>query len=161
MLERRLLLPIVLALTGCWTATAGCLPPDCRPGDAPTLEVGTGVDEFVPLADPPTLELVYGPQGCVHVDISLRATQLTMSDLWSVGLRGLVAGVVRGDIRAQPEPGCNAPEEVQEVVGLRLIWNDDVSAADLLDPVDVIVDVTDAAGISVEESVEGVTILFP
>ncbi len=161
MLERRWNLPTFLSLVACWAVTAGCLPVDCRPGDTPTLQIGTGVDEFVPLPEPPALELVYGPQGGVHVDISLRVTQLAMNDLWSVGLRGVVGGVVRGDVRAQVEPACNTPVEVQEVVGLRLIWNDDVTAADLLDPVGVFIDVTDAAQASVDASVEGVSILFP
>jgi hypothetical protein len=158
MLERLWILP---TLAACWSMSAGCLPPDCRPGDGLTLQIGTGVEGFVALAEPPALELVYGPQGGVHVDISLRATQLTMSDLWAVGLRGVVAGVVRADVRAQVEPGCNVAVEAQEIVGLRLIWNDDVSANDLLDPVTVFIDVTDAAGSSVEASVEGVSIVFP
>ena len=149
---------VTLAVAGAGT---GCVPEDCRPGDSPTLTIGTGVDAFVALPEPPTLDLIYGPQGGVHVDIALRATQLDATDLWTVDLRGLVNGVVRGDVRPQVEARCTVEAEALDVVGLRLVWHDDVTPADLMEPVDVLVELTDSAGWVISASADAVAIVFP
>ncbi len=152
--------PLLIVLV-CGLTQAGCLPRACQPGDSPTLALGTGVEDFVPLADPPTLDLVYGPQGGVHVDIALRATELDSSALWTIDLRGLVDGVVRGDARPQVEARCTPDVDALDVTGLRLVWHDDVTPADLAGPVDVLVEVRDAAGREITASAQGVSIVFP
>lgn len=50
-------------------------PPD------PTFTLGTGLTSFEPLADGNDLDLVYGPQGGWHVDLSLQATGIRPDDL--------------------------------------------------------------------------------
>lgn len=139
---------------------SGCPPETCRPGDTPTLTLGTGIDAFEPMSDPAELPLIYGPQGGVHLDLALRATYLDLSELWDVQLRGTLDGQVVADVRPQVEASCNVDAEAEDLVGLRLIFDDSVAAADLMDPIDVFATVTDAGDRTVEASVLGLTVTF-
>lgn len=152
---------LAITLTAGSLPGAGCLPPECRPAAEPTLLVGSGVDAFTPLTDPPELLLVYGPQGGVHFDISLRGTGLSLDGIWDITLRGVVGDLVVAETRPQVEASCDTDVPAEDIAGLRLIVLDDVRPADLVDPMDVHVDVTDADGGAVSAVVQGVTVTFP
>ena len=152
---------ILSALGAMVLASPGCLPAGCRGGDEATLTLGTGVDAYQPLPTPPTLDLIYGPQGGVHLDVSLRASGLDLSALWDVEIRGLIGGVVRADTRPQVEATCDEDLALSELVGMRLILHGDVRPVDLMDGIDVTARVTDGRDVTVEATVEDVTIVFP
>lgn len=75
---------LAIALVAPVLAAGLCAPPeptppdqpgDCQPGPGElTVEPGTGLEAFVPLATEATAEMVYGSQGGMHVWTSVRAT---------------------------------------------------------------------------------------
>lgn len=50
-------------------------------GGEPRVEIGTGVTTFVPIEDGDDVELVNGPQGGWHVDVTLRLYQVDPQEL--------------------------------------------------------------------------------
>jgi len=133
----------------------GCGPtsedgPACEPGDAPTLDIGDGVEAFNALEEGDTIELVYGAQGGHHIEIGLEATYIDADDL----LAGTITGTIGGEVLATTAPWldfrCNGGESLQSW-GTRLVF--DVPPEDVHD-VDVVVDaeVTDVAGTVVTAS---------
>jgi hypothetical protein len=75
-------LPLLL-LVGC-----------ASPGPA-SVALGTGWASFEPLADGQDLELVYGPQGGWHIDLSLRTTGLD-ADATAITYSAVHEGVSMG-----------------------------------------------------------------
>lgn len=73
-------LSLLMSLTLLW----GCPGRDAEDTDCPTLdttvELGTGTDAFIPLADGDALRFERGPQGGYHVYGSLRATGVDVGD---------------------------------------------------------------------------------
>lgn len=73
---------LVATLAALLPALAGCPPPEMSPDIGPPpigpdgatlwVELGTGTDRFVPIADGADLELVHGVQGGWHVDLTAR-----------------------------------------------------------------------------------------
>jgi len=73
------LLPLAACGDGPSPTTDSGTPPAEDAGPIPesgTLEIGTGFDAFVPIAEGDTVELTPGCQGAQHVWISLRTTEL-------------------------------------------------------------------------------------
>ena len=83
----RFLLCLVLALAACGDDAPP--PDDTTPRDAgeldlggpPRVEIGTGVTEFVEVADGADVELVNGPQGGWHVDVAMRLYSVDPQEL--------------------------------------------------------------------------------
>lgn len=81
----RLLLCLCLALSSCGDDDTGT-DPDMRvssdlAGAEPRLEIGTGVTSFVDIDDGAEVELVNGPQGGWHVDVTLRLYDVDPQEL--------------------------------------------------------------------------------
>jgi hypothetical protein len=118
----------------------------CDPGPEPTLELGTGEFEHVPLdPDGAVVELIHGPQGGYHVVVSLGATGLDASEPWEVDLLGTIDGVVRGQTEPFAEPRCNPDAGQLQVWGLYLVWDAEPEELDGRSA-HVTAVVTDAAG---------------
>jgi hypothetical protein len=73
-------LPVLMALM----VLCGCPGRDDQDTDCPaldtTVELGTGIDTFIPLNDGDSLRYERGPQGGYHVYGSLRATGVDVGD---------------------------------------------------------------------------------
>jgi len=143
----------ILSLAGMGCSPAG----PCEAGPSASIELGTGVDDFEEVPDPPTWELVYGAQGGVHLDVSVRARGLDANAPWRVAVTGVLDGAIRASNRETvPSPTCTG--SAAEVSGLRLIFDDDVRPADLRVPLDLSAVVADGEGTTVEDIREGVII---
>lgn len=62
----------LVTISGC----AGESNPNPPPAPEPVLELGTGLDEFVPITDGDSVPIVHGIQGGYHIWGSLRARDL-------------------------------------------------------------------------------------
>lgn len=123
----------------------GCAPqPACESGDAAELVMGGGLEEFVPFEGAPTLDLVYGPQGGVHVEVSLLATGLDAGEPWRTEVQGFQSGVAVGaSLETLPQPTCRDDGNGAEVTGLRLIFEDWVRPGDFDEPIEIVAEATD------------------
>lgn len=129
-------MPLTALLRPCWLPAAarivlvslaaallGCPPPECRPGDAPTLDLGKGLDAWNPLdADSERLEVIAGPQGGFHVELALRATFLDGEEAADVLLLGS-AGGVSGSGSSSVAWRCTESEPALDAWARLLIWN--------------------------------------
>lgn len=130
-------------------ALLACTPPEgaCAPGDAPVLQLGTGVEVFEPLDDGAEVELVHGPQGGFHVVVSFRATHLDTRS--GRRLAGRVTGRIDGELVADTTPNlefrCQPDASSQDALGGLLVF---ASTPEALDgqTVDIHAEVTDEAG---------------
>ena len=135
-------------------ALSGCLRPDaCTPGDDPSVELGTGENEYVPLdPDDPVYQIVHGPQGGYHSVIGLEATHLDASDLLAADLAGTLDGEPVGDSAPWVQMRCNPRTDTLQSWGSFLIW--DAQPADLHGrEVEIEVALTDITGTTVTDSV--------
>ena len=139
-------MPLPLLLLACALAlTTACSGAPCQASARSTLEIGGGLDDFEPLEDPPSLDLVYGPQGGVHVDVSLLATGLDASEPWRTDVWGFQDDVqVASSLQTLPQPTCRTDGAGAQVTGLRLIFENQVRPSDLDDPIEIIARVTDS-----------------
>jgi len=82
----RLFLCLCLALSACGDDSSDgdapdlSVPPDLA-GAEPRVEIGTGVTTFIPITDGDDVELVNGPQGGWHVDVTLRLYDVNPQEL--------------------------------------------------------------------------------
>ncbi len=121
----------------------------------PTLEIGGGLESYVEL--PPTggeLELVHGPQGGWHVNLSLRLRGIEpTSHSWRVerseDARALAAFEL-GTREGSFVPRGDALERVGELVILDVIGPEEVVGRD----VHVSASVRDLGGVSIEASLD-------
>lgn len=138
----RALLPLVLLLGAC--------DDPCKAGPEPTLQTGTGLLDFTPLADGDPVELVYGPQGGYHVEMAFQTTYLQARDL--------VAGTLTGRLdetavfTATPWFQLQCEADVQVATGVRLFLVGDPEAV-LGQPITVDVLLTDTEGSTLTDSV--------
>ncbi|MBX3246768.1 MAG: hypothetical protein KF901_06285 [Myxococcales bacterium] len=98
-------------------------PPDAVPVDVlrpedtgpppPSLAIGTGVTEHVPLEDGAELPLVMGPQGGYHIDVTFRACAIEAMDA-----RLQVWG-------HDAETGGQVSEELERILTIRRVLYDD------------------------------------
>ncbi len=139
-------MPLPLLLLACALAlTTACSGAPCQASARSTLEIGGGLDDFVPLDSPASLDLVYGPQGGVHVDVSLLATGLDASEPWRTDVLGFQDDVqVASSLQTLPQPTCRTDGAGAQVTGLRLIFENQVRPSDLDDPIEIIARVTDS-----------------
>jgi len=54
---------------------------DAATPSGPRVEIGTGITSFVPVADGEDVELVMGPQGGWHIDVTLRLYEMDPMDM--------------------------------------------------------------------------------
>ncbi|HND28799.1 MAG TPA: hypothetical protein PKY30_13995 [Myxococcota bacterium] len=120
--------------------------PPCEPGPTPTLEIGQGELSFTELlGENDAVELVFGPQGGVHVALALRATRLDDSAPVISQITGEVEGELLADVRPYLIFRCVGPDDIQEVWGAILVFS--APMAELEDrEVFLRATVTDAAG---------------
>jgi hypothetical protein len=143
---------MLLLLLACAAPGKGGDDP-CLPGDGPTLTVGTGELAFEPVAAGDTVELVHGPQGGFHTHVGLSATFLDAS----ATVAAVMTGSIDGEVLAESAPyltlRCNPETHALESWGTRLIW--DALPEDLDGkPITVSVTLTDAAGTTLDASVD-------
>lgn len=153
----------LLYLTLLPLVTLGCGPLDpCESSSSATLELGGGLEEFVPLGDPPALDLVYGPQGGVHVEVSLLARGLDATSPWRTELRGYQGdNMVGASLDTLPQPACQEDRGGAVVSGLRLIFEDWVRPANFDEPIKIEARVWDQFDSLVEAEAQGVKVVVP
>lgn len=146
----------VLLLAGCVNTPqdSGVESEPCLPGPAPTLEIGKGELAHVPVNEGGLQsELVHGPQGGYHVNVSLEATHLDASEPWDTELVGTIEGDVVGQSFPYANMRCNQSVPALQTWGLLLIW--DAQPEDLHGKHAVVdVRVIDAAGVEVTATTE-------
>ncbi len=108
------------------------------------------------------MDLVYGPQGGVHVEVALLSTGLDASGAWRVEVEGYQGGEqVAATAQTLPEPTCRPDGAGAQVAGLRLIFGDQVSPSDLEAPIEIVARVTDSLDNVAEDIAEDVTVVVP
>lgn len=110
------------------SSDSGPLVDRCTPPGDSILEVGHGVDEFVPFSEGPA-DLVYGNQGGIHIDIGLRAEYLDVSGPFLSDIRGYIDGVQVATGQRGSFFNCLPDQSGLVRTGVRLIFE--------LNPVDV------------------------
>jgi len=153
----------LLSLAALCLASPGCsLSSPCESAPSTTLELGGGLDEFVPFDESPTLDLVYGPQGGVHVEVSLLATGLDATASWQTQLSGSQEGtVMAATLDTLPQPRCREDGSGAVVSGLRLIFEDWVRPGDFDQPIEILAEVRDQQGGVAEAVQETVWVVVP
>ena len=63
---------------------AGVDPPDGAEAALPSLELGTGFNQFAPLTCGESLDIIQGPQGGFHLWAALRTQGLSSTTTWSL-----------------------------------------------------------------------------
>ena len=110
----------LLLLLGCGGDPAA---DPCAPGDAPTLAIGTGEVGFESTAENEPIELVYGPQGGVHLLVAMEATFINDTEL----VEGQLEGWIDGEQYATSSPWltfrCNPQTDTQQTWGTFLIYD--------------------------------------
>ncbi|MCO4768861.1 MAG: hypothetical protein KDA24_02450 [Deltaproteobacteria bacterium] len=153
--------PVSLAaLWVLWAALVGCAAGDpCASGPSPSIELGEGDAAFEELTDPPSMELVFGPQGGVHLEVAVRGRGVPTQEGWAVALEGRLLGEVRASAPLTlVTPACSA--EGSEVYGVRLIFDNGVALTELNDPLEISGTVTYVDGVA-EDVVSGVMVVVP
>ncbi len=142
-------------------ALAGCEPAGCEPSDSPTLVIGKGLSEYVPLEDGGrVLELIHGTQGGVHTDMAVQTTGLDISESGTAHLIGTLGGDVVAETRPFVDLRCNGAANAQQGWALRLVWEaepEDLDGA----WVSITVEIEDAAGALVSATEADVLIEDP
>jgi hypothetical protein len=163
--HRPRLTPLLLAVTLACAGETGDASSDdtgpvedpsdpCKLGYPPSLQIGQGELEFVPLADGEMIELIHGPQGGVHTLMGLVATGIDASDDADAEFRGYLDGVQVGGSFPYLSFRCKR-DEGQQVWGVFLFW--DFPPEQLhMQPVHIEVDVTDASGQTLSASKEAI-----
>ena len=117
------LLPLLLLL-GCPNTKDTAEMDGCETGPTPTLRIGTGEYEFVPLEDVNhELELVHGPQGGYHLLIGLEARFLDASELMAGTMSGSIDGVELAQSSPWLQLRCNGQTETLQSFGSFLIYD--------------------------------------
>ncbi|MEQ1565838.1 MAG: hypothetical protein ABMA64_09390 [Myxococcota bacterium] len=155
---------IALALAGCTSEGDGSASGDTGPDLPPAAELGTGDITFVPLVDGDPVDVIFGPQGGYHFNVSLRVqgiwpgnpTDIDDVDNPVVAFHAYVDGE---SVELQPgastyKQGIDAvPGEpgVYQMIGRRLLLN--ITNDDQLDGVETLidVDVTDRDGVTLHD----------
>ena len=144
---------VVAVLCGCGGGGEPEPGSGCGPLDEPTLEVGTGLREFVPLQPGEELPLIRGPQGGVHLELSLRATGIDAADLLNGELFGDVNGVRVATVRPWVDFRCNKQVDALDAIGIELVYDADPPDLYGLDTL-VTARVTDMVGPQVTASID-------
>ena len=118
-------LPFLILLAACDKKDTDTGEGDpCDAGSNPTIVIGHGETEFLPLDGSSTeVELVHGPQGGFHTNISLEATYLADTVAWETHLEGTIDGELVGETRPFADMRCNRSTNTLQGVGLLLIWD--------------------------------------
>ena len=122
----------IACLAVCIPFAAGCpTPADCRPNDAPTLEIGWGEEEFVPFeGEEPTALVIHGEQlNGYHVPIALNATGLYSRNLVGSDMKGWLDGELHSDVSPWVQLRCNPHTGTLQSWNNRLAW--DIGPPDL------------------------------
>jgi hypothetical protein len=97
----------------------------CPASDDPTVTIGQGFNAYEPLASGDPVELVYGPQGGVHLTLALEATGFQARR----DLTASFTGTIDDEVVATSEPfvvlRCDNTTGTQKVWDLRLIYDAD------------------------------------
>ncbi len=114
---------ITLGCTGFLGDTGGPGDP-CLAGQPKAVEIGQGELFFEEISSQTDkLELIYGPQGGYHVVIAARAQYLDAEDFVAADLRGSIGPQEVGRTWPYIDFRCNGAEEVQDGVGMLLVFN--------------------------------------
>lgn len=125
---------------------------DCGPQAEPTLEIGTGLKEFLPLQDGDPLPLIRGSQGGVHLELALRARGIDAGDLLGGEFQGSIDGENLATARPWVDFRCNKKVDTLDAWGFILVYEVDPPDVYGLNTL-VTARVTDLLGTSVETSI--------
>ena len=96
----------------------------CKEGPSPTLTVGHGEHDFMPLLGIDTrVELIHGPQGGFHTNIALQAQYIDPTSSYRLLLEGTVGGDSLGYTVPLVEFDCVEDGTRLESTGSFLIWD--------------------------------------
>jgi hypothetical protein len=128
-------------------------PELCPPGvDTPTLEIGHGHGDFLPIESGPAV-LVMGEQGGFHITLGLRVSGFDLADWGSAHLHAELDGQVVSDHDAVVPFTCLDELEppLAQALWINVIF--DVGPDELLgQTIEVTVDAADYTGVSVSET---------
>lgn len=143
----------------CAVSCSGGSPPTPQPtgtpGPAPCtdeateLEIGEGLDGYVPIEAGGPLQLVYGPQGGYHLEIGLSARGLDTSELALGSLTGSIDGVVLATSAPRLDFRCNPATDALESWGTLLVYDAEPSALAGA-TTEIVASVQDASGLRLE-----------
>ena len=120
--------PYLIGLLGPLLAL-GCAngePPvkHCMDDSSPTLTLGTGETEFVPLVgEPPELELVHGPQGGYHLVIGFQTKNLDSIHFITARMVGFINGEQLAITERWQDFDCNRQSNRLESFNAYLIYD--------------------------------------
>ncbi len=148
---------IVIGAVALWGGSPGC-DNECTPdGDPPTLALGTGERAFEPLdGDPPSLDIVMGPQGGYHVIIGLEATRMNARELMIAELAASLDDAEVGVTRPWVQMRCNPRTKTLQAWNHFLIFETEAPETLGGEVVRISATLTDQDGrsVSAEEDVE-------
>lgn len=127
----------------------------CLGGGEPSLEIGQGDTAFARCEADPTLELVHGPQGGVHVVVALHAVNIDASEELEGVLRGYVDGVQLGASFPYLNMRCNGAEGGLQSWNILLIWDAEPEQLHL-QTIHIEAEITDASGTLVSASKDAI-----